>query len=300
MGKGPLRVRTHPFMMCQQAGALFYAGMEVSGLHNVPDVRESDFQYPYDEKTLIWSGRLAGYSLLRQRGHKMDAIEIRKYMAELVGTFVLVLAGVGTAVLTGDLVATAFAFGLSVVVMSVTVGQISGCHLNPAVSLGMALDKRITWTEFVFYFIFQVIGAIIGAFVVALFAMGMNDCALDELTSVGSNHLVHDDVAYSILIEVVLTFVFVLVALAATAKNGMDKYAGLFIGLTLTMVHFIGINLTGTSVNPARSIGPAIVDAIADVGNAGDVWVFIIAPLIGAAIAWAVWKYVLCDPKQEA
>ena len=80
----------------------------------------------------------------------------------------------------------------------------------------------------------------------------------------------------------------------------MDKYAGLFIGLTLTMVHFIGINLTGTSVNPARSIGPAIVDAIADVGNAGDVWVFIIAPLIGAAIAWAVWKYVLCDPMQEA
>ena len=93
MGKGPLRVRTHPFMMCQQAGALFYAGMEVSGLHNVPDIRESDFQYPYDEKALIWSERLAGYSLLRQRGHKMDAIEIRKYMAELVGTFVLVLAG---------------------------------------------------------------------------------------------------------------------------------------------------------------------------------------------------------------
>lgn len=223
-------------------------------------------------------------------------------MAELIGTFVLVLAGVGTAVLTGNIVATAFAFGLSVVVMSVTVGRISGCHLNPAVSLGMALDKRITWTEFVFYFIFQVIGAIIGAFVVALFAMGYNDCAIDELTNAGANSLtnVHDSAGYAILIEVVLTFVFVLVALASTAKNGMDKFAGLYIGLTLTMVHFIGIPLTGTSVNPARSIGPAIVDAIADIGNAGDVWVFIIAPLIGAVIAWAVWKYVLCDPEKEA
>jgi aquaporin Z len=232
----------------------------------------------------------------------MDAIEIRKYMAELVGTFVLVLAGVGTAVMTGRLIATAFAFGLSVVVMSVTVGQISGCHLNPAVSLGMALDKRITWTEFVFYFIFQVIGAIIGALVVALFAAGMNDCGIDELTNVGANSLdnIHGSAAYGILIEVVLTFVFVLVALGATAKNGMDKFAGLYIGLALTMVHFVGINLTGTSVNPARSIGPAIFDAIADIGNAGDVWVFIIAPLIGAAIAWAVWKYVLCDPKKEA
>ncbi len=229
----------------------------------------------------------------------MDATEIRKYMAELVGTFVLVAAGVGTAVLTGNLVATALAFGLSVVVMSVTVGQISGCHLNPAVSLGMALDKRITWTEFVFYFIFQVIGAILGALIVVLFAMAYTDSAMDELLNVGANSLdgVNDSVGYAFLVEIVLTFIFVLVALAATAKNGMDKYAGLYIGLTLTMVHFVGIPLTGTSVNPARSIGPAIFDAIADLGNAGDVWIFIIAPLIGAVIAWAVWKYVLCDPK---
>ncbi|MGI6009692.1 MAG: MIP/aquaporin family protein [Methanomethylophilus sp.] len=235
----------------------------------------------------------------------MDATEIRKYMAELVGTFVLVVAGVGTAVMTAaygtfvNVVATALAFGLSVVVMSVTVGQISGCHLNPAVSLGMALDKRITWTEFVFYFIFQVIGAILGALIVVLFAMGYNDAAMDELTNVGANGLsgVHDSVGYAFLVEIILTFIFVLVALGATAKNGMDKFAGLYIGLALTMVHFVGIPLTGTSVNPARSIGPAIFDAIADIGNAGDVWIFIIAPLIGAVIAWAVWKYVLCDPK---
>jgi aquaporin Z len=238
----------------------------------------------------------------------MDATEIRKYMAELIGTMVLVIFGVGTALFTNcNLVATALAFGLSVVVMSVTIGQISGCHLNPAISLGMALDKRMSWTEFVFYFIFQVIGAIIGAFLVFVIYAGAVDVSLGDLgdyfrdtgfaSGINSFDGVNDSAGYAMLVEIILTFIFVLVALGATAKNGMDKFAGLYIGLALTAVHFVGINLTGTSVNPARSIGAAVMGFICDADGAGDVWAFIIAPLIGAVIAWAVWKYVLCDPK---
>lgn len=236
---------------------------------------------------------------------------LKKYIAELIGTFVLTLFGCGTAVFVGvntpaGVLATALAFGLSVVVMSVTIGNISGCHINPAISLGMFLDKRISLRDFIGYFIFQIIGALIAAFVLAVFVMGAGDIGFGELgdyTALGTNGTagVHDSAAVALVVEIVLTFVFVLIALGATAKEGMGKFGGLFIGLGLTMVHLVGIPLTGTSVNPARSIGPAIVEALA--GNSdplGDVWIFIVAPLIGAVIAWAVWKFVLSDDAKVA
>lgn len=237
--------------------------------------------------------------------------EFRAYLAEMVGTFVLVLFGCGTAMFVGcdtdaGVLATALAFGLSVVVMSVTIGNISGCHINPAISLGMFLDKRIDAKTFVMYFIFQIIGALIAGFILAVFAMGFFDVGFTDVadkTALGTNGTagVNDSVAVALIVEIVLTMVFVLIALGATAKDGMGKFGGLFIGLGLTMVHLVGIPLTGTSVNPARSIGPAIVEAIC--GNSdplGDVWIFIVAPLIGAVIAWAIWKFVLAGGESES
>lgn len=227
----------------------------------------------------------------------------RSYFAELIGTMVLVLFGCGAAVFVGGVVgggalAIAFAFGLTVVVMSATVGNISGAHLNPAVSLGMFLDKRIDLKTFVMYFIFQLVGAIIGAALLAVFAMGAFDCGFGDLgnLAMATNDAEGVGVAYAMIIEIVLTMIFVLIALAATAKNGMDKFAGLYIGLGLTMVHLVGIPLTGCSVNPARSLGASILH-VAEGADfvASEFYVFLIAPLIGAAIAWAIWKFVLDD-----
>lgn len=218
---------------------------------------------------------------------------MRKYIAELIGTFVLVFFGVGAAIFTGgDLLATALAFGLTVIVMSVTIGRISGCHLNTAISFAMFLDKKLSTRDFVGYVIFQIIGAIIaGALLFCIYGMYADQLGLADWTNQGANNCENVGVAGALLVETVLTFIFVLVVFGATAKNGMDKFAGLYIGLALAMVHIVGINLTGTSVNPARSIGLAIFSS----DYLGDVWVFIVAPLIGGLLAWAVWKYVFRD-----
>ncbi|MBP5735239.1 MAG: aquaporin [Candidatus Methanomethylophilaceae archaeon] len=225
---------------------------------------------------------------------------IKKYTAELIGTAVLVFFGVGAALLADSIAACAIAFGLTVVVMSVTVGRVSGCHLNPAISIAMFLDKKLSSKDLVGYIIFQIIGAIIaGALILYLFSvhMGIDFSDIIDHGTFGANTLdgVDGSIVAGLITEIFLTFIFVLVVFGATAKNGMDKFAGLFIGLALTMVHLVGIGLTGTSVNPARSIGLAVFQPEA----LGDLWIFIVAPIICGVLAWLVWKKVLCDDDAE-
>ncbi len=223
---------------------------------------------------------------------------IRKYLAELFGTMVLVFFGVGSAVFAcgngADLICCALAFGLTVMVMSVTVGKISGCHLNPAISIAMFCDKKLSVKDLIGYVVFQIIGAIIAGALLTVIFMGVNDFAsfgdaMDFMGGANSLDGVNDTAWIGILVEVLLTFFFVLVVFGATSKSSGAINGGLYIGLALTMVHIVGINLTGTSVNPARSIGMAI---FCD-GALSDLWVFIVAPIIGGILAWVVWKYVL-------
>ncbi|MBR4015350.1 MAG: aquaporin [Anaerotignum sp.] len=215
----------------------------------------------------------------------------KKYVAECIGTFVLTFFGCGTAVVTqcstnnypGYLL-TAIAFGLSIVAMAYSIGNISGCHVNPAVSLGVLLSGKMSGKDFVGYVIAQVIGAIIAG--AALSAI------LGADTGLGTNGLYNDNAGISLLIEGILTFVFVLAILGVTSKEGFQSVAGLVIGLSLTFVHILGIAFTGTSVNPARSIGPAIFAG----GQAlSSLWVFIAAPLVGAALAAVVYKYLSAE-----
>lgn len=215
----------------------------------------------------------------------------KKYVAECIGTFVLTFFGCGTAVVTqcstnnypGYLL-TAIAFGLSIVAMAYSIGNISGCHVNPAVSLGVLLSGKMSGKDFVGYVIAQVIGAIIAG--AALSAI------LGADTGLGTNGLYNGDAGISLLIEGILTFVFVLAILGVTSKEGFQSVAGLVIGLSLTFVHILGIAFTGTSVNPARSIGPAIFAG----GQAlSSLWVFIVAPLVGAALAAVVYKYLSAE-----
>ena len=232
----------------------------------------------------------------------MDAT-IKAAIAELIGTFVLVFFGVGTAVFTGgDLVATALAFGLTVMVMSVTVGKVSGCHLNTAISLAMFLDKQIDAKKFAFYVVFQIIGAVIAGALIVCLTMGMTDFSFETVRNMdlGANFVHGTGKAWvGILAEVILTFIFVLVVFGATDKSHQGvftEFGGFFIGLALTMVHMVGIGITGTSVNPARSIGMAIFSA----DYLGDVWIFIVAPLIGGVLAWLVYSFILRDEAASA
>lgn len=224
---------------------------------------------------------------------------MKKYLAEAIGTCTLVTLGCGTAMLvgpsienTGAYILTALAFGLAIVASAYCIGNISGCHVNPAVSLGVLLSGGMTFGEFIGYVVAQCIGALGGAgLLAAIFSLG----GVKDMTGgFGTNGLggVHDSVGAGLLVEVVLTFIFVLCILGVTSKKAKHgSFGGLIIGLTLTGVHILGIGLTGTSVNPARSLGPAIVAAIA--GNTAPlacVWVFIVAPLVGAALAALVYK----------
>ena len=211
---------------------------------------------------------------------------MKKYIAECIGTFVLTLLGCGTAVFVGcaepaGVVATALAFGLSVVAMAYAIGGISGCHINPAITLGVALSGRMSWKDACGYWCGQIIGGILGAAVLALIAK------TSAYTMGGANLAGGVSVGGALLVEIVATFIFVLVVLGATdAKKGAGNLAGLAIGGTLVLVHLVCINLTGTSVNPARSIGPALF-----VGGEAlkQLWIFIVAPLIGAALSAIVW-----------
>lgn len=220
---------------------------------------------------------------------------MKKYLAELVGTFVLTFLGCGAAVSlncgvdTASVVGTAIAFGLAVVAMAYTIGGISGCHINPAITLGVLISGRMKGKEAGMYMLFQVIGAIIAAALLAFLVS--SDPGLARGTATGANACASDNVFNGLIAEILLTFIFVLVVLGATAKtNGAtNNFAGLAIGLSLILIHLVGINYTGTSVNPARSIGPALFER----GKAlTQLWVFIVGPFVGAVIAAACWKII--------
>lgn len=216
---------------------------------------------------------------------------MKKYFAELIGTMVLVLMGCGAAVFAGagqpfasvGTLGVAFAFGLSVLAMVYTIGKISGCHINPAITLGLLLSKKISGKDAGLYMVFQIIGAIIGSSI--LYILAHDSGSTTTLTGAnGYTNLLHAFVA-----ETVFTFIFVLVVLGVTSKGADNKFAGVAIGLTLVLVHIVCIPITGTSVNPARSIGPAIFQG----GEAlSQLWLFIVAPFIGAAISAVVWKFI--------
>ncbi|MBQ7907817.1 MAG: aquaporin [Clostridia bacterium] len=226
-------------------------------------------------------------------------MNFKAYIAELIGTFVLVVFGCGVAVLSGvDLVATSLAFGLVIVAMAYSIGNISGCHINPAVSLAMLITKKMNATDFAGYVIAQILGATLGAVVLGLFTtdfqvLGGN--AAQAILVLQYNET--GALFVALLAEIVLTFVFVMAILGVTSKTENKSVTGVVIGLALTLVHLLGVNLTGTSVNPARSIGPAIVQAIAgDATALSQIWIFIIGPLAGAAIAALV--YMVLDKKK--
>ncbi|MDD4772046.1 MAG: aquaporin [Eubacteriales bacterium] len=232
---------------------------------------------------------------------------MKKYLAELFGTFVLVFFGCGTAVVCGGftggtgagflgVAVIALAFGLAIVAAAYAIGHVSGCHVNPAVSLAMLISGKMSVKDFIGYVIGQLAGAFAGsaliAFVVSSSATlsGTGANGYDALSGVGLN------MAGAIVVEIILTFVFVMTILGVTSAKSTSHMAGVVIGLTLTFVHIIGIPLTGTSVNPARSLAPAVFaggDALA------QVWVFILAPLAGSALAAIAFKY-LFPFKEEA
>ena len=223
--------------------------------------------------------------------------KMKKYLAEMVGTMVLVLMGCGSAVFAGNAagavsagvgtIGVALAFGLSVVAMAYTIGNISGCHINPAITLGVWLSGRMSGKDAIMYMVFQVIGAIIGSAVLfGLVSAGTHNGP----TATGSNSFADGCMLQAFVAELVFTFIFVLVVLGSTdSKKGAGNFAGLAIGLTLVLIHIVCIPITGTSVNPARSIGPAIFEG----GRAlSQLWLFSVAPLAGGAAAALAWKCI--------
>ncbi len=232
---------------------------------------------------------------------------LKKYVAEFIGTCVLVLVACGVAVVLGcntpaGYVGTALAFGLVIVAMAYSIGNVSGCHINPAVSLAMLINKKITFKEFIGYVIAQILGAIVGALLLALFTgsfANLGGNAVQTVTGVGTVGGMYQkfgevgSLFVALAAEIVLTFIFVIAILGVTSKTENTAVTGLVIGGALTLVHLLGIGITGTSVNPARSIGPALLQAFA--GNTTalrQIWIFIVGPLVGAALAAVVYRFL--------
>lgn len=229
---------------------------------------------------------------------------MKKYLAEMFGTMILVLMGCGAAIFNfgvgsvAQVLTVAFAFGLAVVAMVYTIGGTSGCHINPAITLGALLSGRINAKDACMYIVFQVIGAIIGSAILYALVSNINIESAsyiaangDFATTTGANGLQPGvSVVAALLSEIIFTFVFVLVVLGTTdTKKGAGNFAGLAIGLTLVLVHIVCIPLTGTSVNPARSIGPALFAG----GEAlSQLWIFIVGPFVGAVLSALVWKLI--------
>lgn len=228
---------------------------------------------------------------------------MNKMVAELIGTFTLVLFGCGAAVLAGGdigLTGISFAFGLALIGMAYGIGAVSGCHINPAVSLGMVVAGRMQMDEAIKYIVAQVVGAILGALVLLLIASGKADYTV-AANGLGQNgwgegYLGEYSMGAAFIFEVVATFLFMVVILGATSANAPGAMAGLAIGLALVVIHLVGINVTGVSVNPARSIGPAL---FAGGGALAQLWLFIVAPIIGAAAAGALFKSGLLDKAED-
>jgi len=226
---------------------------------------------------------------------------MKKYFAELIGTFSLVLFGCGAAVISGmsqtgpngiGILGIAMAFGFSVVAMAYAIGGISGCHINPAVTIGVLVAGKMTAKDAIGYIIAQCIGAILGTFVLYLIVSGKPDFKMQEW-ALGSNgwgpgYLGGYNMASAFIIEAVMTFLFIFVILATTSKFGNGVMAGLAIGVTLMLIHLVAIPVTGTSVNPARSLGPAL---FAGSVALGQLWLFIVAPILGSVIAALAWKF---------
>jgi aquaporin Z len=226
---------------------------------------------------------------------------MKKSVAEFIGTFALVFFGCGTAVVAGmgtgptavNVLGIAMAFGLAIVAMAYGIGPISGCHVNPAVSFGVLMAGRMSTADFISYVIAQVLGAILAAAVLYLILSGK---AAGWTGGLGQNgwgpgYLGEYNLLSAFVFEVVATFLFLVCILGVTGKGAPSQFAGLAIGLTLVAIHLVGINITGTSVNPARSLGPAIVGAAANAKPLAQVWLFIVAPLIGAGIAGLLFKH---------
>ena len=220
---------------------------------------------------------------------------MKRYISELLGTMVLVLFGCGSAAIAGTVLGSlgiALAFGLSIVAMAYVIGDISGCHINPAVSIGMWIDGRMETKDLILYIVFQCIGAIIGIAILAVIINSAPDLGGYMTTGLGQNGFgsassVGLNAVGAIIVEIILTFVFVFTVLGVTKKAENATVAGIVIGLTLAFVHIMGIPLTGTSVNPARSLAPALFMG----GQAlQQVWVFILAPIVGAIIAGLLYK----------
>ena len=206
--------------------------------------------------------------------------EIKKYVAEFIGTFVLVFVACGVAGQTGgSLGVTSVAFGLVIVAMAYSIGNISGCHINPAVSIAMLCSKKMSTKDFIGYVVAQFLGALAGAAVLM--------AVVGDAGKLGTNALYNGDAIASFIIEAVLTCIFVLAILGVTSKPEYGNVAGLVIGGALTLVHLLGINFTGTSVNPARSFGPALI-----AGNMDGIWVFLLAPLVGGILAAVIYGFL--------
>jgi aquaporin Z len=223
--------------------------------------------------------------------------DMKKYSAELLGTAVLVLMGCGSAVIAGGQIGflgISLAFGLAVLVMVYSIGPISGCHINPAITVAMLVSGKISAKDAIFYILAQLIGALLGAWILFLIASGMPGYSLD-VNGLGQNGFEAGSPGnYSFgagfLAEIVLTFLFLIVIFGATDKRAPAGFAGIAIGLALVLIHLVGIPITGTSVNPARSLGPAVL-----VGGTAlsQLWVFLVAPVIGAILAALVWNGLL-------
>lgn len=224
---------------------------------------------------------------------------MKKYISEFIGTAVLVLFGTGIAVVSGgNLIATSLAFGLAIVATAYVIGNISGCHVNPAVSLAMLISKKMDTKDFIYYVIAQILGALAGTGILYLILTNTN-IGVESLGANGYGTLSATNITLlgALVTECVLTFVFIYTILGVTSDESKSSITGIVIGLTLTFVHLLGINLTGTSVNPARSIAPAIFLG----GKAlTQVWVFVVAPLVGATIAALVYKKLnVEEPKNK-
>ncbi len=215
---------------------------------------------------------------------------MKKYLAEFIGTLTLVLFGTGVAVLSGNLVATSLAFGLAIVACAYVIGDISGCHVNPAVSLSMFLSKKMTLKDFICYVIAQVLGAFAGSLILYFMLKNSNVGVLNlGANGYGALSATNISVWVALVTEIILTCVFVYTILGVTSDDKKSNVAGIVIGLTLMFVHLLGINLTGTSVNPARSLAPAVLlggEALC------QVWVFIIGPFIGSILATYLFKFL--------
>jgi len=218
----------------------------------------------------------------------METCSMKKYMAEFIGTCVLVLMGCGAAALAGDSIGwlgVSLAFGLSVMVMVYAIGPISGCHINPAITLAMWVNKKISSKDATKYVVSQVLGALLGIVILAIISGTNEGLAVNSVDPYGSGY----SWWAAFICECVMTCLFLLVIFGATSEKAPAGFAGIAIGLSLTLIHLVSIPVTNTSVNPARSIAAAVLDLNANNGLT-DLWIFILAPCAGAVAAALIWR----------